>query len=412
MPGSHRRMLPVAVAVAVAVVGLAACTPAPHQVTHVSEVRIGLLAPLSGTSAQLGRDAKRGAELAASVISDSSVPTPGLPGAGGGLPGLSGATLTIVAGDTADQVARGETQAVHMATHGVAGLVSAGDTRVTAAASERTERLHVPFVSGDAPAGYLTERGMDWFFRTAPTDRMLGETLLSMLGQAPGGPPRRLGVVHTTDEVGNDAAAVLASLADEAGDTITATGAVRPGATDARAAVGEVRAGRPDAVIAAAAQPGDAARLLGGFRALGYRPPVLVGMGAGFAPPVVQAAAGLGVLRVTAWSAEPAARNPAASAVMAMYQRDYGAPMSQPAAAAFTAVLTLAEAISQAHSTEPQQIRAALLGLDLRGRDTIMPWRGIRFDQTGQNVLAAGVIEQLHQNTLRVVFPPELAAAT
>ncbi len=401
------------VAAAAVVVGLVGCTPESPRGTSVNEVRIGLLAPLSGPNTPVGRDAKRGAELAAALVNDD-VSSTSLPlGPGRGLPGLGGATLKIVDGDTADDLTRGERQAVRLAaSQGVSGVVGAGDTQVMAVASERTERLHVPFVSGDASASYLTERGMDWFFRTGPTDRMLGATLLSLLAQANDGPTRRLGVVHTADEVGNDIAAVFGTLADEADTTITATAALPPGQSDPQDAISQVRTSRPEALIAAAAQPADAKVLLEGFRAAGYQPAALAGMGVGFTPQVVQATGGAGMLRVAGWSAELAARNPTANAVMALYQRQYQAAMSEPAADAFTAVLTLAQAIDAAHSTEPEQVRAALLGLDVRARDTIMPWSGIQFDQAGQNTQADGVVEQLRQHRLQVVFPHEFAAPT
>jgi branched-chain amino acid transport system substrate-binding protein len=81
------------------------------------------------------------------------------------------------------------------------------------------------------------------------------------------------------------------------------------------------------------------------------------------------------------------------------------------AAGSFTAVLTLAAAIDAAGSVEPERVRAALLGLDLPSRSTIMPWSGVRFDASHQNARAAGTVEQLVQGGFRVVFPPELAQA-
>jgi branched-chain amino acid transport system substrate-binding protein len=82
--------------------------------------------------------------------------------------------------------------------------------------------------------------------------------------------------------------------------------------------------------------------------------------------------------------------------------------MSDIAAGSFTAVLVLAEAIDNAGSTDPQRVRAALLNLDIPGRETIMPWSGVRFDASHQNVAANGVVVQRVQDTFRVIFPGEL----
>jgi len=84
--------------------------------------------------------------------------------------------------------------------------------------------------------------------------------------------------------------------------------------------------------------------------------------------------------------------------------------MTEPAAETFTAVLTLAQAVDSARSLDAQPIRTALLGLNVPGRDTIMPWGGIRFDQTGQNVQAAALVERITPDVAHVVFPQELAA--
>jgi branched-chain amino acid transport system substrate-binding protein len=83
--------------------------------------------------------------------------------------------------------------------------------------------------------------------------------------------------------------------------------------------------------------------------------------------------------------------------------------MSDVAAGTFTAVVTLATAVDRARSVDAERVRAALLNLDIPGRSTIMPWKGVRFDPTThQNTRATGVVEQLLQGQFRVVFPREL----
>lgn len=85
--------------------------------------------------------------------------------------------------------------------------------------------------------------------------------------------------------------------------------------------------------------------------------------------------------------------------------------MSDIAAGTFTAVLVLADAIDNAGSTDSQRVRAALLNLDIPAREMIMPWTGVRFDASHQNVGANGVVEQRVQGLFRVVFPDELQRA-
>jgi branched-chain amino acid transport system substrate-binding protein len=410
--------------IVVIVLVAAACTSSDsgQAPSPASEVRIGVLVP-SGKAA--GVEALRGAQLAAALVNGEEGSVPLLRITSGGLRGFGGAKLAVVEADTKSEPARGSAEAVRLVTQERAvGLVGAYDTGVTAAASQRTERLGIPFVNGDSSTGYLTERGLDWFFRTGPTDRMFGEAFLSTLKeqQAGSSQPGKIAILYANDELGNGLHAVTTQLAAEGGYVVVprneADGTVgvgfKSGTPDLTAAVAAVRAAQPDAVFLVASSPTDAGRLLGTFGTLAYTPPGIFTFGPGFLDQNMLNAAGPngeGLLFSAAWSREVAGRNPAAKPVMDLYEERFNAPMGEVAAGSFTAVLTLATAIDNAGSIDPQRIRAALINLDLPGRSTIMPWSGVRFDATRQNARAAGTVEQWVQGNLRVVFPSEIAQA-
>jgi branched-chain amino acid transport system substrate-binding protein len=421
------RFLPwIRAVIAVVVVLLAAaCTSSDQEeggTSSVGEVKIGVLVP-SGKAA--GVEALRGAELAAALVNGEEGSVPLLRITTGGLRGLGGAKLTVVEADTKSEPARGSAEAVRLITQERAvGLVGAYDSGVTAEASQRTERLGIPFVNGDSSTGYLTERGLDWFFRTGPTDRMLGEAFLSTLKEQQAGRSQtgRIAIIYAKDELGNGLHAVITQLAAEGGYDIVPSNQNGPGGVgfesgtpDLTAAVAQVRAARPDAVFLVASSPTDASRVLDAFGRLGYTPPGIFTFGAGFLDQNVLNAAGPngeGLLFSAAWSREVAGRNPAAKPIMDLYEERFNAPMGEVAAGSFTAVLTVATAIDNAGSVEPQRVRAALISLDLPGRSTIMPWSGVRFDASHQNSRASGTVEQRVQGSLRVVFPSEIAQAS
>jgi branched-chain amino acid transport system substrate-binding protein len=397
----------------------AACTSSePPSTTLDGEIRIGVLAPLSGGDRAVGTEALRGAQLAAAMVNgeegDVSL-------AGVGADGLDGARIAVVPGDTAGDPTRGATEAARLITaERVVGLVGAFHNEVTNAASLRSERLQVPFVNGDASAEFLTERDLDWFFRTGPTDRMFGEAFLSALGVVDDPPVRTVAVLNVTDRPGSVIAKLTSELAEQGEFQVVAKVGFDPDQPDLAPAdqpdlapaVSQVQAKKPDAVFAITSSPGQTERLLGTFRELGYTPPGLLTFAAGFLePPVLQAAGrdGQGLLYSAGWSREVAARNPAAKPIMELYEERFGGAMSEVAAGSFTAMLTLAQGIADAGSVEPERVRAALLNLDIPGRDTIMPWNGVRFDGTHQNVGASGVVEQVGQEAVRIVFPAELA---
>ena len=256
---------------------VAACTAsAPEgETSSVSEVRIGVLAPESGVSRAAGAEALRGAELAAVLINgeEGSVP---LAGAGTeGLAGLGGAKLSIVRGDTKSTPEVGATEAARLvAEEQVAGLVGAYDPLVTEVASQRTERLGVPFVNGDSPAGHLTERGLDWFFRTGPTDRMFGEAFFSALGEIAGADAGKVAILYSDDRPSSVVADLTEELAEEGGFELAPKVAFDPDAGNPVAAVAQIRdqPEQPDAVFVIASTTEDASKLLKAFGQANYSP--------------------------------------------------------------------------------------------------------------------------------------------
>ena len=400
------------------VLSLAACTSSEPERGSGSagEVRIGVLAPRSGLSRAAGIEAQHGAELAVALINGEEGAV-ALAGAGSeGLAGLGGAKLTIVAGDTKSDLEAGAAEAARLvAAERVVGLVGAYDTKVTEAASQRTERLGIPFVNGDSPADYLTRRGLDWFFRTGPTDRMFGEAFYSTLQQEKVR-PKRISMLYTTDVSGESLHRVLHNLAPEADYDEHGMVKVEQGQANIVPQLRELRdEKKPEVLFLMTSTGNDAVHVLKTMDTMGYRPPQIFVFGRGvFSEPQVLQSAGTaaeGLFYGTAWSREIAGRSGLAKAVMEQYEARFNQPMSETAAGTFTAVLVLADAIDNAGSTDPQRVRAALLNLDIPGRETIMPWSGVRFDASRQNVAANGVVEQRVGQAFRVVFPNELQVA-
>jgi branched-chain amino acid transport system substrate-binding protein len=401
------------------VLSLAACTSSEPERRSGSagEVRIGVLAPRSGPSQAAGVEAQHGAELAAALVNGEAGAV-ALAGAGAeGLAGLGGAKLAIVAGNTKSTPEDGAAEAARLvAEERVVGLVGAYDTKVTEAASQRTERLGIPFVNGDSPADYLTRRGLDWFFRTGPTDRMFGEAFYSTLQQEKVR-PTRISMLYTTDVSGESLHQVLHDLAPEADYDEHGMVKFEKGQANVVPELRELRdEKKPDVLFLMTSTGNDAVHVLKTMESMGYRPPQIFVFGRGvFSEPQVLQAAGTaaeGLFYGTAWSREIAGRSGIAKAVMEQYEQRFDQPMSETAAGTFTAVLMLAEAIDNAGSTDPQRVRAALLTLDIPGRETIMPWSGVRFDTSHQNVAATGVVEQRVGDAFQVVFPGELQRAS
>ena len=94
-----------------------------------------------------------------------------------------------------------------------------------------------------------------------------------------------------------------------------------------------------------------------------------------------------------------------------MFKAKTGREMDDTSARSMQAMLVLADAINRAGSTEPAKIQKALQETDLKPEQLMMGFRGVKFDQTGQNILAATYLIQLQGKDYVSVWPDKSATA-
>lgn len=402
----------VAAFVCAALLLVAGCTSAPDDTS--GDIAIGVLDPLSGSNASQGKDSLNGALLAADLV-NSGLPGVSLPLTGKGIPGLGGRKIRIISGDTGGDNTKGSTAATQLVNdQRVVALSGAYQSAVTQAIAQAAEHLRLPFVNGDSSSPALTQHGWTWFFRVGPTDKEFGQDFFSLLKDeaAKGEAVSKIAILHTNDTYGNDGSAITQQLAKDNGATVAADVPFEPTAKDLTSQVQQIRAAAPDVVFVLAYTAG-AQLMINAMKALQYVPPAVLAYGAGFTDPqfVASAASQLtGFCRRVAWSADLGNRNPNAAAVAAAFASRYHAPLTENSARAFTAIYTLAQALSDARSTDPGQILSALTRLDIPGRDTIMPWDGVKFDDQHQNTAARGVVEQFNGGQWRAVSPADISS--
>lgn len=404
------RLASIAASIVTVMAGCTAPEPAPESLV------IGVLSVSAASAADPSNDAVRGAQLAIDVVNDShpSIPVP--LAAASGLPSLGGVKLTLAGADTnrnADEAAAKAAGLVNE--RGAVGVVIADSAAITAASASQMQRMRVPLVDAYSTADYLTELGMDWYFRSGPGDRMLAESAFALLRRQFAEAAARPRIAVVTQAGGDSAsgAAHLKDLASREGITVAMQHECAESGLDAGLLASRLSQSAPDAVFAWAHTDAGAqtiGRIVGG---LAGSPPVL-GLGHGFRqldrPATAKPGFKPALLRAVSWSAELARRGPAGLSVMELYERRFGRPMTDVAAAMFTAVIALAAAIDTAGSADPAAIRTALRQTSLPATQMIMPWNGVRFGSDGRNQLAAAVLEAWDGNAFRVVYPAELAS--
>ena len=94
-----------------------------------------------------------------------------------------------------------------------------------------------------------------------------------------------------------------------------------------------------------------------------------------------------------------------------MFKAKSGKDFNDLTSRQFMGLIVLADAISRAKSTDGEKIRDALAATDIPGEQTIMPWKRIKFDESGQNNDADPVLLQYVGGKFVTIFPPQAAIA-
>ena len=171
-------------------------------------------------------------------------------------------------------------------------------------------------------------------------------------------------------------------------------------------------AAKPDAVLHAS-YDAEAILFAKTYKQYNFKPQGILAIGAAFGSNAFRSALGAdfdGFLVREHWSRDLAGSKPVIAQVAKLYKERYGKDMDGTPARAFTAMMTLADAINRAGSTDPDKMRQALVATKLAEGDTIMPWEGVQFDKTGQNLLTRGIFIQLQGGAPKTVWPFELAS--
>jgi branched-chain amino acid transport system substrate-binding protein len=377
-------------------------------------VKIGAIFPLSGNAASAGVHAKAAIEVAVDIINNAHPELGSLPLAkNAGLAGLGGAKIDVVFADNQGSPATGQNQALRLITEEkVVALTGAYQSGITLTASAIAEKYGIPFVNGESVAANLTERGFKWFFRVTPVASDFAKIYYDFLKdmKATGAKTDNVALVHDNTEYGTSVATVITSVFKDKGQNTLLDIAYSANTTDVQAQVLQLKEKKPDVVIMIT-YASDAILFAKTMQALDYKPSMIIADDSGYSDPSFIKAVGKisqGAFNRSSWSVGPPG-SPTAL-IADMYKKKSGDEMDDTAARQMQAFFVLCEAIDRAGSIDPAKIQAALKATDLKPDQLMMGYKGVKFDDKGQNILAAGVMIQLQDGENYVAVWPKASA--
>jgi len=384
----------------------------------VQSVRVGALYPLSGALARIGLAARHALELGVEIVNGEHRALRPLPLAQDrGLPRLGGARIELVWADTRGDPATGRAEAERLIEgERVVALIGCWQSAVTATVALAAERHGVPLLVPEASSPRLTERGYRWLFRTGPHDGMFTELIFDFVEEVRRvrrREVRKIAVLAEDTEFGATAAGWAMGLAQRRGYSVVARELYTSPPTSLTAELLRIRAAGPDVVIGANYLV-DAILITRTLKELQWFPNAFIAhVGFNNVPDYLNTVGRDGHYFITraAWAPGYARRNRLAGAVNQLFRQRTGYDLDQDTAREVMGVLVLADAINRAGRVEAEAIRRALVETRLRADQVILPWRGVEFDDKGQNRLVGGMMVQILDGEYKVVWPFEVAEA-
>jgi branched-chain amino acid transport system substrate-binding protein len=394
----------------------AALTAGVSSAQAQQEVKIGVLYPLSGPVAQVGIDAVAAVKAAVEIINEGAdLPLPLAKSKG--LAGIGGAKIKLIIVDHQGkpEVGLSETERL-ISQEKVHAVFGAYFSSVTAAASQAAERAGIPFVNAESSQPALTQRGLKYFFRTSPTDETFSVLMFDFLkefGAKSGQKFQSVSIFHEDTAYGTDSAKVQERLAKEQNIKVLEKITYKAQTTSLTSEIQRLKAANAD-VLMPSSYTSDTFLLLRTAKELDYNPKLIVAQNAGFTDPTFLTTMGKdaeGSITRSPYNSDLESRIPLLAKVNAIFKKhSNGRDLSDVPARAFTGFMTLADALNRAGSTDPEKLRAALAATNIPPEHLIVPYRGVKFDATGQNELVRPILMQVQKGKYCTIYPFELAA--
>lgn len=367
-------------------------------------VKIGILEPLSGPVAPIGKYELMGYELAVENIN-----------AAGGIKSMGGAKLELVLADTESKVEVGMAQAERLAGSDVVLIMGAFQSGVTIPTTQVAEMKRVPYVVPMSVADEITERGFKYTFRACSSSKMAvarqAEFVYDYLNKfRPDIPIKTVALLYENSPFGEIIAKYQKEMIQKYGKTLVADIGYSAKTSDLSAEIAKLKAANPDAVL----RTGYAADDLLATKtmiSMKFNPPFWLGFSGVSDLSYVQ---GLDkkYMEYTIFMDPFSPKVPGAPEVLEQFKKKYGVDMTAMPRSVYPVVWVVKDALERAGSADREKLRDALTKTKIMPgeKGNIMPYP-MMFDEKGQNTEAKYNALQYQRDSYKVVWPKEWAEA-
>jgi branched-chain amino acid transport system substrate-binding protein len=390
----------------VAVLGLAGMAPTAAQ---TSEVKVGLIAPMSGPWARQGDLMVKGANLAIENINNA-----------GGIKSLGGAKLKLIVFDAGDSVEKAKNAAQRMIAQepDLIGATGAWLSSFTLGVTEVTERAELPLLTLSY-SDQITARGFKYVFQTSPTGGAQANSalpaLIKLAETASGKKPKSVAIImDNTAAPVSFAKPMREGGIEKLGLKLVVDETFTPPLSDATPLIQKVRSSRPDFLLLLPTAIPDDKMCLEKLHEFGLgrgRVPV-ISNGAHIGAPDMLKNLGKdlleGVMTIVAnWGAK------GQEDIIKEFVAKTGEPwITQDSLSTYGDILILKDALETAGAADRRKVAEAIRKMDTAdGPARYFPGGRVKFDENGRRVGADVVVVQWQSGVPVTVYPPASAVA-
>ena len=397
-------------------------------------IKIGVIYPLTGGAAAAGRELRAGAELAAEIANNVMSDIDMSMAKNAGIKALGGAKIELIFKDHEGNPTLGADLAKKLILDDkVDGILGCYFSSVTKTVSAVAEQHGIPMINGTSTSPPLTQRGLKWFWRTTPHDKWFTKDLFELMQGLTEGKVRGVKAVPRDDlvniasacektEWGSNVSLMIEGWAKEYGYKVRKSLLYAKESPDLSSEVRSLKAARPGAMLFAS-YTSDAILMVKTLKAQKVKPNIIWGQDAGFEKPEFRSTLGdaiIGIMTRTVFLPKVAELKKVSGQVNKLYKAKTGNDLGGASARAFTGLQTWVHVLESAGSTKPADIQMAANKLHIPGDELVVPWAGIKFstsgDEIGQNTLGSGLIGQYQKGSdgnikLEIVYPFDVASA-
>jgi len=345
-----RRYRLLAALILIASFALSACDQGPQPTpSFTGVIKVGVAAPYTGDTADGGIQIWQGAQLAADEVNAAG--------------GVLGKKIEIVPADDAADPSKATSVADSLISQGVVAVVGHKDSGVSIPASAVYHQAGIVQITPTSSNPQLTNQGFDTVFRVCPVDTTQGPLLAEFLIQKLG--LNKIAVIYANTAYGQGLRAEFERRAAELGVTPLSSQQIKRGDKDFSSTLQAIQPQAPQAIFYAGSLP-EAIIITQQMKEMGLKA-TFVGGDTLFQPEfIVQTVSASEGAYVSSFfpdvtDAQGSAEKNWVSEYRTTFKRSPGGNSS----GGYVAAMSIFQAMKNANSTDPGQIKAAMKNLNM-----------------------------------------------